>query len=258
MEQEIDLKEIQSELLSMMKDIHEICLANGIQYSLTGGSLLGAIRESGFIPWDDDIDIMVDRDNYQLLCKAVSDDDRYELGRGPWLQHIKPKEYNSEIEPYVDVFILDNLPDNSIKAKGKIFLLRMLQGMLKEEVEYEGFSIAYKICIFATHILGKLFTRRLKLRLYDRAAQIGNTNPTQFISITNDSFGLLKMKHRAEIMTSFEEHIFEDTNLFVTKSYKDYLTARYGVDYMTPPPATERIQGQHANRPKVKNERLGI
>ena len=59
-------------------------------------------------------------------------------------------------------------------------------------------------------------------------------------------------------MKSFEDHPFEDTQLMVTKKYHEYLTERYGNDYMTPPPVEERIAGQHANRPHVTNERVGI
>ena len=258
MSKEIDLKVTQTELLCMMKDIHQILVDNHVHYSLTGGSLLGAIRGSGFIPWDDDIDIMVDRKNYQLLRTAIENSQKYQLGRGPWLQHIRPITFDSEIVPYIDVFILDNVPDSKWKEHAKVLLLRLLQGMLKEDVEYEGFSVIYKVCIFLTHILGKLFTRRFKLRCYDKASQIGNSSTSKYISITNDSFGLLTKKHSSDLMDAFEDHPFEDTKLMVTMKFHEYLTVRYGNNYMTPPPVEERIAGQHANRPHVTNERVGI
>ncbi len=258
MTQNIDLKSLQNELLAMMKDIDAICREQGVEYSLTGGSLLGAIRESGFIPWDDDMDIMVDRRNYARLCAAIRGCDKYEMGRGPWLQHIKPVSFDSDIDPYIDVFIMDNLPDDRLRAALKILLLRLLQGMLKEQVEYKGFSGFYKTCIFITHAIGKLFTRRFKLRLYDSVSQIGDSSPSSYISITNDSFNLLTKKHRAELMKEYEDHRFEDTELRVTKLADSYLTVRYGSDYMTPPEESERIPAQHRYRPKVKDERLEI
>ena len=258
MDKEIDLKVTQAELLSMMKNIHQILADNHINYSLTGGSLLGAIRESGFIPWDDDIDIMVDRKNYQLLRTAIESSQKYQMDRGPWLQHISPNSYESEIVPYIDVFILDNLPDSKAKSELKILLLRLLQGMLKEQVEYDGFSPVYKVCIFISHIFGKMFPRSFKLRLYDRTSQIGNKSESEFVSITNDSFGLLKKKHRSNLMEEITSHTFEDTRFMITSRYSEYLTTRYGADYMTPPAESERVAGQHANRPKVRNVRIGV
>ena len=62
----------QKELLQLIKDLDAFCEQNGIRYSLAGGTLIGAIRHNGFIPWDDDLDIMLDRDNYNRFLKAVN------------------------------------------------------------------------------------------------------------------------------------------------------------------------------------------
>ena len=130
--------------------------------------------------------------------------------------------------------------------------------MLKEEVKYAGFPPAYKICIFFCHYAGKLFPRSFKLHLYDIVSQIGNSSVTKYISITNDSFGLLTKKHEAGLMKAFDAHSFEDTKLIITKMYNEYLTVRYGSDYLTPPPVEERIAGQHIKRPHIKAENEGI
>ena len=62
---------IQKELLVLLKEFHSFCKRNNIQYSLAYGSLLGAVRHKGLIPWHDDLDIMVDRDNYSVLRSAL-------------------------------------------------------------------------------------------------------------------------------------------------------------------------------------------
>ena len=67
MKEQLTLKEIQSVNLEIMKDIHAFCVLNGIHYSLAYGSLLGAIRHQGFIPWDDDMDIMMPRPDYKRM-----------------------------------------------------------------------------------------------------------------------------------------------------------------------------------------------
>ena len=62
---EQELHDLKSVLLGMMQDIHDVCMARDIRYTLVGGSILGAIRHQGFIPWDDDIDIAMRRKDWE-------------------------------------------------------------------------------------------------------------------------------------------------------------------------------------------------
>ena len=64
----------QEKLLSLFKEINDICLRHNIVYYLAGGTLIGAIRHKGFIPWDDDMDIMMTRDNWNKFIRAIHDD----------------------------------------------------------------------------------------------------------------------------------------------------------------------------------------
>ncbi len=67
---ELSLDEIKSIELDMLVNFDRICRKNGIKYSITYGTLLGAIRHKGFIPWDDDIDVMMSRDEYEKFLKV--------------------------------------------------------------------------------------------------------------------------------------------------------------------------------------------
>ena len=65
-----ELRHLQLVIMQIMKDIDDICRRNNIDYYLNGGSAIGAIRHKGFIPWDDDLDIMMTFDNYERFIKA--------------------------------------------------------------------------------------------------------------------------------------------------------------------------------------------
>lgn len=73
MTNEYGLEEIQKELLDIMKIFHNFCEEKGIRYFLFGGSCLGAVRHKGFIPWDDDLDVCVDRRNYNKLAACFDE-----------------------------------------------------------------------------------------------------------------------------------------------------------------------------------------
>ena len=73
------LQEIQTVNLELMKDIHAFCVKNNIHYSLAYGSLIGAVRHKGFIPWDDDIDIMMPRPDFERFSHEYKSEKGYRL-----------------------------------------------------------------------------------------------------------------------------------------------------------------------------------
>ena len=75
---ELTLKELQTIEIEILKDVHDFCLNNDIKYSLYGGTAIGAVRHGGFIPWDDDIDIVMPRSDYEKFCKIYSSN-KYQL-----------------------------------------------------------------------------------------------------------------------------------------------------------------------------------
>lgn len=77
MPSEAGMEEIHQDILILLKKFHKLCVDNNIKYSLHGGTLLGAIRDKGFIPWDDDADLTVTRENYNKLKQIFSNNQEY-------------------------------------------------------------------------------------------------------------------------------------------------------------------------------------
>ena len=128
-----ELDAIHHTLLDMLKDLITVFEKYDIGWSLSGGSIIGAVRHKGFIPWDDDIDIFLTRANFEKFCKVF----HKELGKGyklrlpgekGYLMHfptiekrgteIKQVQSTDKVQGlFIDVFILENAPDNELVRK---------------------------------------------------------------------------------------------------------------------------------------------
>lgn len=235
----------QLELLEMYKELDKFLSDNGVRYTLCSGTLLGAIRHNGFIPWDDDIDIMMDRENYEKTIKLFEDkkdETRFVLNKILWIRRIQDKDddSNSLKTPTIDIFVFDNVPDNAFLRKFKLFAIKLLQGMLKTDIDYAKFSVFYKICLFCTNVIGKLFTFNFKFKMYDRVARIGNKKDSEYLGSYYSTFNNLKHRYSKTLMKDIVYHQFEDMEAPIPVDFDGYLSKPYG-DYMTPPKEEDRV-----------------
>jgi len=240
-EKKLSLEEIHEELLCQLRDIVAICDRHGIEYNMMCGSLLGAVRHKGFIPWDDDIDLLITRENFEKLRKIYPEecDKRFEL---TYLNTWTPRVMNRDPEKaaaFTDFFILDSVPPAGWKRKVWYLKLHILQGMMKKNVDYSRFNLKNKIMLFGTHILGLPFSTEWKARMYEKIST--QNPPSDEVCMSNGAFGLGQHIWNPE---QFKEKItvkFEDVDVLIPAKYDEVLTVLFGPDYMTPPPVEERV-----------------
>ena len=241
MKRELTLEEIHAELLEQLRDITKICDAHGIEYNLMCGTLLGAVRHRGFIPWDDDVDLLMTREEFTKFRRVYPEecDARFELTD---LDTWTPRVMNRDPEKaaaFTDFFILDPLPPEGLKRKLHLLHLHLLQGMMKKNVDYSRFGLKNKILLKATHLLGLPFSYAWKAKRYEQVStRVKSGND---LHMSNGAFELMTHVWHPEQFAEKIRAPFEDVECLIPKKYDEVLTVLFGPDYMTPPPENERV-----------------
>ena len=240
--------EIQRALLDILKRIDKICLDNDIRYSLLAGSMLGAVRHKGFIPWDDDADIVVDRSQYYKLASLIDADSTLSMNKNLWIDRLQLREpLESGLFPTVDVFILDNVPDNKILSRIKLMLILALQRMIIVKPEYKKYSFINKCLSWFLNVIGKPFNKSYLMRLYSKVSQMSNSRPSAHKAIYCDQYRYIRNEYGSDMFSHIQRCPFEDTSLNIIEGYDEYLTEMYG-DWKVPPVMSERKPQHYGSR----------
>ena len=185
------LASFHNECFEILKKIDEIAKENKIMYSTYGGTMLGHVRHKGFIPWDDDVDVLMTRDNFDKFFSVWSDTKQFKLltplsYHGDFVDVIyrivnKKHSYNNFGDfklykdlshPWVDVFVLDNAPKSRLRLKCHTMRLKILYGMMcsrKRINLHLNRPLIERIGMFAFKIIGKPFSLNF---LYNRFIKI--------------------------------------------------------------------------------------
>ena len=251
----LDIDEIKEVELGVMDYIHNICREKGINYSLAYGSLLGAVRHRGFIPWDDDLDIALKRDQYDQLYQAILEDNNSIYKVVSWENDSRYpypfyRVYDSrtvyennyiqndiELGICVDVFPFDDYKDVN-KEITKLDMYRRLSvytlyGIRNKEA---GIKNIVRYLMLVAFRLTRVKTWNKKLN--DCSKESVNSEYIDYLMESKKYSTKIDAKALDEVV----ECKFEDRVYNIPKDYDHILTTIYGSDYMDIPPIEKRIQ----------------
>ncbi len=252
---DITLRKLQMIELEMLVEVDRICRENHIPYMMIGGTLLGAVRHEGFIPWDDDADLAMlrkDYDRFRKVCEKELDQERFyfqdawntegyrwsygKLRRKNTLflrEHQEHMPYEQGV--FIDIFPVDGVPDNHILRAFNNFHCFCIRKVFWSEVgKYEDENMVKRI-LFS--VISKI-PREKTLAHYEKLIKKCNKKCTKKVR-----FVLQPLPNKGGYMREwFEEqgdYIFEGSVLKGIKNYHDCLTYEFG-SYMELPPVEER------------------
>ena len=251
----LDIDEIKEVELGVMDYIHNICKEKGINYSLAYGSLLGAVRHRGFIPWDDDLDIALKRDQYDKLYQAILEDNNSIYKVVSWENDSRYpypfyRVYDSrtvyennyiqndiELGICVDVFPFDDYKDVN-KEITKLDMYRRLSvytlyGIRNKEAGIKNI-VRYLMLVAFRLTRVKIWNKKLN----DCSKAPVNSEYIDYLMESKKYSTKIDAKALDEVI----ECKFEDRVYNIPKDYDHILTTIYGEDYMEIPPIEKRIQ----------------
>lgn len=256
---EIELEELKSLQLDILIKVHEFCLRNNLNYSLTGGTLLGAIRHKGYIPWDDDIDICMPRPSYNKFLQTFNGfykdltvyapeldknyyapyanvcDDRTVLEEGV------NGHRNDVIGVKIDVFPIDGIVDNKECQKTiekKVLWYNRILSSKRSIISYDKslldvIKLLIKKMVFSVYSFEAIQKKIMQLVTKFSFDEVNSVAQQSFLP-----YGL-KVYSR-ELFEDYTDVDFEGYKFKSMKNYDVYLRNLYG-DYMQLPPKSQQV-----------------
>lgn len=254
--------------LEILLEVDRLCRKHGISYMLDSGTLLGAVRHKGFIPWDDDIDIAMTRDNFESFRAAAVNElkaglelvmpDEFRGGEAfydftPRIIYLNSRRHaaSEETEYYggrlnhlwVDIFILDNIPDNILSDRITRFRQKMLYGYAmtkRRSIDMSKYKPADKLKVAVLAAVGKTMHMPEIFRKQESLSVRYNTSKTKRLYYSNYQPDYMQATVQRSWIEPVAELEFEGHMLMVPSGWHEVLKEIYG-DYIQLPPEESRV-----------------
>ena len=278
MSKEYDLTAVHQANLKMLKEIDRICRKYEIQYMMDAGTLLGAVRHKGFIPWDDDADVVFTRENYQRFAMVVRKElpegmeflEPRQLGGGnafydftPRILYLNSQTHEDKAEMrfyggklnhlWVDLFIQDTLPENKTAAGLTKLVQTAIYGLAmghRYHLDYSKYNLVNKVLVAVLANIGKHIPMKTIRRMQRQVAVKDNKSNSRFRYYSNYQPDFLYVTVEKEWCDEVVDLPFEDTVLMAPKGWHQVLTWIYG-DYKELPPKEKRVPAHSSIEIKV-------
>lgn len=261
------IADLQDKMLDILKYFISLCENNGLRYWLAGGTCLGALRHGGFIPWDDDLDVYMPREDYEKLWDIMSKgkaDGQYKLCRtskeknyhhrvmqlvdlNTTFIHSRSKDEDIEHGVYIDIIPIDACPNNIISRvvqfiNAVIFSICNIQ----QKPEYNGGKLTGLMSFGTTLLLGIIRSQKARYKAWSKAEK-------RMVKYDWDKCTHIKCitSQFHELMTAFPKEWFgerkvpfEDIMAVVPSNAEGYCKAMYG-EYMALPPKEKQVVRHH-------------
>ena len=249
-----DIQELRQIQMGILDEVHQFCEANGLRYFLSSGTLIGAVRHKGYIPWDDDIDIYMPRQDYEQFLLTYTDAKGIYRAINPATEPhyyytfakvvdlrtrmVEKETEGYEIGVYMDIFPVDYVTED-LQERERIFKRKKLLYKIRRCKISNSNPLRSKLAYFV-YKHWPLSVRQIERRI--RQLIVLDT-PTQTVCNMTEAGPALKGCFPAEDIASSVDIEFEGRMYKTMVGYKDYLERTYG-DYMTLPPVEQRVTHQ--------------
>lgn len=256
----IELKELQELELNILCEFDKFCVKNSLRYGITSGTLLGAVRHGGFIPWDDDIDVVMPRSDYEIFKELFSKEEgiRYGLA-SPYnnseyiYEYIKVMDLSTkmiempltkkiETHVYIDVFPVDGFPDNKIKQRIHLVHVKIYQYLyaILKRAKYKINKKQNKSSFFWKIIYR--FNQKLPpyylIEKLERVAKMYSYENSNYVGVATGQW--MKEILKKEEYDLSNQILFENRLFYTYKNPEIYLHSLYG-DFIKLPPIEQRV-----------------